>query len=92
MVLTTSANLSFSVRLPEREAVTAAWQVRAGRHGERDQEALDVGLAIVGWERVPDLSQFETRSALKAQIQALYPQRSGYVIGNWTGQLWRFSH
>ncbi|WP_410565258.1 CBS domain-containing protein [Amycolatopsis sp. cmx-4-61] len=68
----------------------SAWQVRAGRRGERDQESLAEGLTIVGWGGVSELSRFDTREALKAELRLLYPQRSNYVIGNWAGQLWRF--
>ncbi|MEV4147553.1 CBS domain-containing protein [Amycolatopsis sp. NPDC049691] len=68
----------------------SAWQVRAGRGGERGQESLTDGLAIVGWGGVPDLSLFDTREALKVGLRAVYPHRSPYVIGNWAGQLWRF--
>jgi restriction system protein len=68
----------------------SAWQVRAGRQGERDQESLAEGLAIVGWGGVPALGGFDTREALKAGLRECYPQRSPYVIGNWAGQLWRF--
>ncbi len=69
----------------------SAWQVRAGRQGERDQEALAEGLAIVGWGGVPALGRFDDKEALKAGLREHYPQRSTYVIGNWAGQLWRFS-
>ncbi|MEU0791647.1 CBS domain-containing protein [Amycolatopsis sp. NPDC005961] len=68
----------------------SAWQVRAGRQGERDQESLAEGLAIVGWGGVPALGRFDSREALKAGLRECYPQRSTYVIGNWAGQLWRF--
>lgn len=68
----------------------SAWQVRAGRQGERDQEALAEGLAIVGWGGVPALGRFDDKEALKAGLREHYPQRSAYVIGNWAGQLWRF--
>ncbi|MFJ9786419.1 CBS domain-containing protein [Amycolatopsis sp. NPDC101161] len=68
----------------------SAWQVRAGRRGERDQESLAEGLAIAGWGGVPELSRFDTREALKAGLREFYPERSNYVIGNWAGQLWRF--
>ncbi len=67
-----------------------AWQVRAGRQGERDHESLAEGLTIVGWGGVPDLSLYNTRDALKSAVHECYPQRSNSVIGNWTGQLWRF--
>lgn len=68
----------------------SAWQVRAGRQGERDQEALAEGLAIVGWGGVPALGGFGSKDALKAGLRECYPQRSNYVVGNWAGQLWRF--
>ena len=70
----------------------SAWQVRAGRNGERDQQALDEKLAIVGWDGVPDLTRYRTRNELKSDLRDRYPDRSAYVIGNWTGQLWRFFH
>ena len=72
--------------------MTSAWQVRAGRHGERDEEALNEGLAILGWRDVPDLAQYRTREDLRSELVRLYEGRSAYVVGNWTGQLWRFSH
>ena len=70
----------------------ASWMVRAGRNGERVDQALAEGLAIVGWAELPDLSTFSTRHELRAALHAAYPNRSNYLIGNWTGQLWRFSH
>ncbi|MFE5563418.1 CBS domain-containing protein [Amycolatopsis japonica] len=71
--------------------MSSAWQVRAGRRGERDKEALESGLVIVGWPAVTDLLDFSTRADLKAAVETSYPDRSTYVVGNWTGQLWRFS-
>jgi restriction system protein len=35
----------------------AVWLVRAGKHGEREEEALTQGLAIIGWEELGDLSK-----------------------------------
>ena len=31
----------------------ALWLVRAGRHGERENMALENGLAFIGWEELP---------------------------------------
>jgi restriction system protein len=70
----------------------SAWQVRAGRGGEREQEAIDAGLVIVGWESVPDLAGPLTREDFRLQLLARYPGRSIHTVGNWTGQLWRFVH
>lgn len=72
--------------------MSSAWQVRAGPRGERDEEALNEGLAILGWDEMPDLSGFPTKSALRAEIRRRYEAASVAAVGNWTGQLWRFSH
>jgi restriction system protein len=45
---------------------------------------------IVGWPEIGDLKQYETRRELQAAVRRAYRRRSGAVIANWTGQLWRF--
>src|SRR4051794_35979432 len=45
-----------------------AWQVRAGRQGEREQEALRDGIVIVGWEQVPDLDEYRNRAELALDL------------------------
>ena len=70
--------------------MTAAWAVRAGRHGEREEVALREGIAVVGWPGIQDLSGIESREQLKSTLRRAYPDRSNSVIGNWAGQLWRF--
>ncbi|MFC7617002.1 hypothetical protein ACFQV2_29725 [Actinokineospora soli] len=70
----------------------AAWMVRAGRNGEFVDQALTDGLAIVGWTDLPDLRTCGTRQELRSLLHSVFPDRTNYVIGNWTGQLWRFSH
>src|SRR5689334_1811561 len=64
--------------------------VRAGRNGEREAAAIADGMAIAGWMELGDLSDVTTRSELRLTVQLTYPDRSNAVIGNWTGQLWRF--
>ncbi|MEV5967769.1 hypothetical protein AB0L70_38735 [Kribbella sp. NPDC051952] len=70
--------------------INAAWMVRAGRSGERAEAAIAEGLAIAGWVELGDLSEVKTRSELREVVRASYPDRGNTVIGNWTGQLWRF--
>ncbi|MFG1765747.1 hypothetical protein ACGFIH_20595 [Micromonospora parva] len=70
--------------------MTAAWMVRAGRDGEREDAALHEGLAIAGWPELGDLSTIETRAELRDLVRNAYPDRSSAVVANWTGQLWRF--
>ncbi len=68
----------------------AVWLVRAGRNGEREQFALERGAAVIGWEELPDLSQFANREALDAQTRVTYPYTKANVIPIWVGELWAF--
>lgn len=63
--------------------------VRGGRHGEREQDALRDGRALIGWSEVGDLSGF-SREEIRDALSTAHPGESNYLIGNWTGQLDRF--
>lgn len=67
-----------------------AWLVRAGRYGEREGLALDQGLAVIGWDALPDLSDLQTRESLMEVLQAAYPDDSHKRLLNWQAQLWAF--
>ena len=62
----------------------ALWVVRAGRHGEHEDTALEKGLAIAGWEELPDPP---TRGVSKrsAETPLVHPptrtRPSGHVRG-----------
>lgn len=66
------------------------WVVRAGRHGEREQEAIENNFVVVGWNELPDLSKIETRVELSNLVKQKYPDISDARAANWLGQLWRF--
>ena len=66
--------------------------VRAGRHGERETAALEKGIATIGFDNIGDLRNYKSRNKVKAHFAELYPDKSAVAIGNWTGQVWRFSH
>lgn len=71
--------------------MTRAWMVRAGSDGGREQVALSEGRAIAGWPEVPDISHCYTKDDIQQVITATYEKEmSRAVIGNWSGQLWRF--
>ena len=36
------------------------WLVRAGKHGEREELALENDIAVIGWDELPDLSGIAT--------------------------------
>lgn len=65
--------------------------VRAGRSGERETPAIHESRAIAGWSEVPDISHCRSRDQLRREIREAYGGRiSRAVLGNWSGQLWRF--
>jgi restriction system protein len=68
----------------------AVWMVRAGRHGEREDTALDNNLAVVGWYELPDLSSINTREQMEEQLRVTYPDIKPAVLYNNVGQLWAF--
>lgn len=66
------------------------WLVRAGKHGEREQDALDNNLITIGWDEISDLSKTGTKNDLSKIISQVYPGASRQTVANWLGQLWRF--
>lgn len=70
-------------------AVTPAWTVRTGRHGERDSWALDNALVGGGWQQIPDLTNVASREAMAELVTSIYgaTEKAG-AIPNYTGQLW----
>lgn len=68
----------------------AAWLVRAGRHGEREDVALSESLVIAGWEELGDIGSAQSKEDLRELVSQAYPEDGKALIANWTGQLWRF--
>lgn len=70
----------------------ALWVVRAGRHGEQEQVALEKGVICHGWNELPDYSGCTTRDELKALYRRTYPIEGDKRVFSGTGQTWRFAH
>jgi restriction system protein len=66
------------------------WIVRSGKFGEREAFALDNGLAVIGWEELPDLSKVQTRADLQAMLAEMYHDAKGKTLANWESQIWPF--
>jgi len=66
------------------------WVVRAGRYGEREEQALEDGEVYIGWNDVPDLSQFKTKEDIKTALEVAYPDSKPGRIMNHAGQIWTF--
>ena len=68
--------------------MTAAWVIRSGRFGERDQWALETGVSGGGWREVPDLTTCRTREEVAAVVAATFAGAPEGRIANYAGQLW----
>ena len=72
--------------------MSAAWVVRAGRYGERDDWAWDTGHSGGGWMEVPDLSPFTTRAEIEEVIADTFGTDSAGKVAGYTGQMWALRH
>lgn len=66
------------------------WLVRAGRAGDREDLALECGLATIGWAELGDLRRFSNKTALQAALAACHPDANAGRLRSWTGQVWAF--
>jgi hypothetical protein len=69
----------------------AAWLTRGGEAGEREERALAEGLVFIGWAELADITGCTGRVDLREAVREGYPGISEKIVGNWTGQLWRFT-
>lgn len=68
------------------------WLVRAGRHGEQEQGALENEVVTIGWNDLPDLSDIKTKEELAELYVNVYPTAKKMQAANEVGQIWRFVH
>jgi restriction system protein len=66
----------------------AVWTVKGGRHGEREERCLEHGVIGGGWDKIPDLSNVESKQALAAVCEHAEPGWSAKTRSNYVGQLW----
>lgn len=66
------------------------WVVRAGRHGETENYAIENNVVAIGWHEFGDLSSIPDRESLQRHIEAIRPDKSVATIRVWTGELWAF--
>ncbi len=66
------------------------WLVRAGRHGEQEQEALEHSVVTIGWNEFSDLSYIKTRDELAELYSHVKPASKKMQAANEVGQIWRF--
>ena len=66
------------------------WLVRAGRHGEQEQGALENNVVTIGWNEFSDLSHIKTRDELSELYSRINPAAKKKQAANEVGQIWRF--
>ncbi len=68
----------------------ALWMVRMGRQGEQEEFALSKGLAVIGWDEMPDLSAVTSREDLCSLYEEAYPDASKHKAAIHVSELWAF--
>lgn len=66
------------------------WMVRAGKYGQRELLALNQNIAVIGWERLPDLTRIKSREKLSELLAKTYPDEKPKTLINWESQIWPF--
>lgn len=67
-----------------------AWLIRGGRHGEREDFALENNVAVIGWDELPDLSGLNSMEELSELLDEKYPDSKAQTRVNWVGSIWPF--
>jgi restriction system protein len=68
----------------------AVWVVRAERHGEMEDLALEQGIVVIGWSELPDLAAIKSREELYDVCRKVYPEAKPANITSSVGQCWAF--
>jgi restriction system protein len=71
-----------------REDDMAFWVVRAGKHGENENYAVEHSVVLIGWDDVGDLSSVKDRDTLQRLVESTYPDESSGTQRIWTGEIW----
>ena len=67
-----------------------AWTVRGGAKGAYETDALERGIALLGFEDIPDLTATTTREAIEDLVRTARPEKNNHHHNNVTNQLYAF--
>jgi restriction system protein len=73
------------------KGTTPVWVARAGKHGADETIALEEGLAIIGFQRLPDLSEAKTADDIVELVRRVNPGDAGPRIRNHASQVGAFA-
>lgn len=68
--------------------MVAAWAIRSGRYGERDDWSISTGHSGGGWREVPDLSDASSREDVLETVRSAFPDATPATLATQTGQVW----
>lgn len=66
------------------------WMVRAGRHGEGENDALTAGVVGIGWPEVGNLTQVASAEDIRTRLNETFPDAKPSTLANWAGQIGAF--
>ncbi len=66
------------------------WVARAGKYGERENQALEEGRAFIGWGELEDLSRIKTKEEIQDLLEVAYPDMKPGTVRNHAGQVYNF--
>lgn len=72
--------------------MTRLWIVRAGKHGEREVEAISQGRLLLGFQEAGDLRKYKDRDAIAEHLTSTMPDANENRIRNFAAQLNQFAH
>ena len=67
----------------------AVWRVLPGTPA-REALALENGLAVIGFQEVPNLAPIHTQTDLVEILEGIHPEAKRRTVTTWAGELWAF--
>jgi restriction system protein len=61
--------------------------VRAGQHGEGENDALTNNVVGIGWPEVGNLASIASPGEVRARLDAAFPDAKPSTLANWAGQI-----
>jgi restriction system protein len=63
------------------------WMVRAGRHGEGENDALNDHVVGIGWPELGDLAEVGSAGNIRCWLDAAHPDARPSTLASWSGQI-----
>lgn len=75
------------------ENATCLWVIHISNKGRNIVERAEAeGFVCIGWNRIGDLTPYDTPEKLKAAYEAAFPHKSPASVRSSYGQVYRFAH